>query len=528
MKVVQAAEMREIDRKAIFDYGIPGPALMESAGNEVARKVELLLGSVSGKRVCIFAGRGNNGGDGFVVARRLQNKGAKVNLFLLGTKEAVAGDARIYLDVLGKTDIEIVELTAQRDWDKAGLAAAFADCLVDALVGTGFHGEAGGLLAEAIAMINNAGKPVVAVDIPSGIDADNGQIRGMAVRASHTVTFALPKPGLLFQPGASLAGEVTVADIGIPAALLTDSAIRQNLITAADVRKVLPLRQPWVHKGTCGKVLVVAGSQGFTGAAALSSMAAVRSGAGLVTLAVAASLQPVMAGKLTEVMTRSLPESAWGSLGIDAIPYIQKLAAECDVLAVGPGLGREAETAEMVREAVKTARCPLVLDADALNALVGYTDLLLEPEALAVLTPHPGELSRLTGLAVETINADRLAVARQAATDWGSIVVLKGPATVVAFPDGEVFINSTGNAGMATGGTGDVLTGVIAALIAQGLSSHDAAVAGVYIHGLAGDIAAGSGMIGMSAGDLLQAIPAAIRNLQAGGDGAGFTDPGKP
>jgi ADP-dependent NAD(P)H-hydrate dehydratase / NAD(P)H-hydrate epimerase len=521
MRVAKAAEMREIDRKAIFEYGIPGPALMESAGSEVARKVAVLLGGVAGKRVCIFAGRGNNGGDGFVIARRLQNSGAGVKLFLLGNKEAVDGDARVYLDVLSRMDGEIIELVAERDWDKAKIAAAFADCLVDALVGTGFHGEVSGQLAQVITLINSAGKPVVAVDIPSGVDADTGQIRTAAVRASHTVTFALPKPGLLFQPGASHAGEVTVADIGIPAVLLADSGIRQNLITAAYVRKVLPLRQPWAHKGSCGKVLVVAGSQGFTGAAALASSAAVRSGAGLVTLGVAASLQPVLAGKLTEVMTRSLPESAWGSLGLDAVPYIEKLAAESDVLAVGPGLGREAETAEAVRETVKTARCPLVLDADALNALAGYTDILLEPEALAVLTPHPGELSRLTGLPVEAVNADRLAAARQAATEWGSIVVLKGPGTVVAFPDGEVFINSTGNAGMATGGTGDVLTGVIAAFIAQGLSSHDAAVAGVYIHGLAGDIAARSGMIGMTAGDLLQAIPAAIQSLQTGGDGPG-------
>jgi len=500
---------------------------MESAGNEVACKVELLLGGVADKRICIFAGRGNNGGDGFVVARRLQNKGAKVKLFLLGEKEAVDGDARIYLDVLFKTDVEIVELIAERDWDKAKIAVAFADCLVDALVGTGFHGEVSGPLAEVIAIINNAGKPVVAVDIPSGIDADNGQVRGMAVRASHTVTFALLKPGLLLQPGASHAGKVTVADIGIPAKLLADSSIRQNIITAGYVRQVLPLRQPWVHKGSCGKVLVVAGSQGFTGAAALASSAAVRSGAGLVTLGIAASLQPVMAGKLTEVMTRPLPETAWGALGLDAIPYIQKLAAECDVVAAGPGLGREEETAEVVRETVQTARCPLVLDADALNALAGYTDILLESEALAVLTPHPGELSRLTGLSVESINADRLTVAREAAASWGCIVVLKGPGTVVAFPDGEVFINSTGNAGMATGGTGDVLTGIIAAFIAQGLSSHDAAVAGVYIHGLAGDIAACPGTIGMTAGDLLQAIPAAIRTAQTSDDGL-FTDAAKP
>ena len=258
---------------------------------------------------------------------------------------------------------------------------------------------------------------------------------------------------------------------------------------------------------------MVAGSQGLTGAATLASAAAVRAGAGLVTLAIAASLNPIMEGKMTEVMTYPLPETAWGSLGLEAAPYVEKMAAGCDVLAIGPGLGRAAETAEMVRETVRSARCPLVIDADALNALEGLTDILLEPEALTVLTPHPGEMARLTGLSIEAINADRLMAARDAAEKWGAIVVLKGAGTVVAFPDGEVFVNTTGNAGMATGGTGDVLTGVIAAFIAQGCSSHDAAVAGVYIHGLAGDLAAANGMIGMTASDVLQALPVAINKI---------------
>jgi len=513
MKAAKASEMREIDSQAINDYGIVGMALMESAGAEVARKVEQVLGDLRNKKVCIFAGKGNNGGDGFVIARRLENKGLKVKVFLLGVKESVAGDARLELDVLLKTDCDIIELTGGRDWDKAKIAAAWADCLVDALLGTGFHGQIEGQMAEVIKIINTADKPTVAVDIPSGIDSDTGQVRGMAVRASHTVTFALPKPGLLFQPGASYAGEMVVADIGIPGKLLCGDVIRQNMVTADYVRRILPRRQPGAHKGSCGRVLVIAGSQGLTGAAALTSSAAVRAGAGLVTLGVAASLNPIMETKVTEVMTKVLPETAWGTLGLDAAPYILKLAAECDVLAIGPGLGREEETAEAVRETVKNACCPLVLDADGINALAGHTAILQQSKALVILTPHPGELSRLTGLTVEAINSDRLTAAREAAESWGSIVVLKGPGTVVAFPDGEVYINTSGNAGMATGGTGDVLTGIIAAFIAQGLSSHEAAVAGVYIHGIAGDVAARRGQIGMSAGDLLQAIPAAIHTV---------------
>lgn len=516
MKVVKAAEMQAIDRKAIDGCGIPSAALMESAGAEVARKVEQVLDVLTGKTICVFAGKGNNGGDGFVAARRLHNKGAKIKVFLLTSKDEVAGDARIYLNVLVNTGVDIVELTGERDWDKARFATAFADCLIDALVGTGFHGEISGDMAEIVKLINAAGKPVVAVDIPSGIDADTGQVRGVAVEASHTVTFALPKPGLFFQPGATYAGELTVADIGIPVEVTGDSNIKQNIITADYVRQVLPRRQAWAHKGSCGRVLVIAGSQGLTGAAALTASSAVRSGAGLVTLGIAASLNPIMESKVTEVMTKPLPETAWGTLGPDAVPYIQKLAAACDVLAIGPGLGREEATSEVVQLTVRNAQCPLVIDADAINALADCTEILLESEALAVLTPHPGELARLTGLSAEKINADRLTAAREAAADLGCIVVLKGAATVVAFPDGEVFINPTGNAGMATGGTGDVLTGVIAAFIAQGLTSHDAAVAGVYIHGLAGDFAAQSGLIGMMAGDVLQAIPAAIQAVQEG------------
>ncbi|MBP2655768.1 MAG: nnr [Firmicutes bacterium] len=490
MKVATAAEMRGIDNRAINDFGIPRIVLMENAGCKVARKVEEILGGVQGKTICIFAGKGNNGGDGFVVARHLETRGAKVKVLLYGSKEAVAGDAKVNLDILLKTGADIVEINGVRDLDKVKVVAALADCLVDALFGTGFRGEIKDKLAEVVGIISAAGAPVVAVDIPSGIDADNGAVRGVAVKADHTVTFVLPKPGLLFQPGAAYAGEITVADIGIPQEVVMALAPRQNVITADEVRRILPERKPWLHKGACGRVLVVAGSPGLTGAAALTSFAAVRSGAGLVTLATAEGLQVILASKLTEVMTRALPQTESGSIGGEAIPYISELAAASDVLAIGPGIGREEETALAMREVVINAKCPLIIDADGLNALAGYTDVLLNSEALAVLTPHPGEMSRLTGVTIERINADRLNVARASAAKWGAIVVLKGPGTVVAFPDGEVFINTSGNAGMATGGTGDVLTGIIAGFVAQGLSSHDAAVAGVYIHGLAGDIVA--------------------------------------
>ncbi|SMD13159.1 NAD(P)H-hydrate dehydratase [Sporomusa malonica] len=514
MRAATANEMREIDRSAIHDYGIPGAVLMENAGVAVVRQLEIIIEPISERKFCILAGKGNNGGDGYVIARHLVNQGGKVKVFLLGEKAAVSGDARINLDIIDRMGIDIIEITTERDWDKIKVAATFADCLVDALLGTGFRGEIDGEMALLIDIINDAGKLVVAVDIPSGVDADTGRVCGKAVQASHTVTFGLPKPGLFLYPGAEYAGELTVADIGIPAAIIVEQNIKQNIVMAGTIRPILPRRSPAAHKGMSGRVAVVGGSRGLSGAAAMTAEGALRVGAGLITLAAPGSLQDVLAIKLTEVMTRPLAETAAGTISQEAVVEIAALAADSDVLAIGPGLGRHEDTTAAVRAVIETLECPLVIDADALYALVGHTDMLADCAALPVLTPHPGEMARLTGLSTQAVNADRVRVARQAAGEWGSIVVLKGARTVVAFPDGEVYINTTGNAGMATGGTGDALTGIIAGLIAQGLSSHDAAVAGVYIHGLAGDVAAASGMVGMSATDLIKALPAALYGIK--------------
>ncbi|WP_371367910.1 Bifunctional NAD(P)H-hydrate repair enzyme Nnr [Sporomusa rhizae] len=515
MRAATAAEMREIDRIAINDYGIPGVVLMENAGVSVVRMLESKWELLAERKFCILAGKGNNGGDGYVIARHLSNQGAKVKVFLLGEKAAVSGDAQINLDIIDKMGIDTIEISNERDWDKVRVAVTFSDCLIDALLGTGFRGEVSGDMARLIDIINAAGKPVVAVDIPSGVGADTGRVCSKAVQASYTVTFGLPKPGLFLYPGAEYTGELTVADIGIPTAVIAGQDIKQNIIMADAVRAVIPRRSPAAHKGMSGRVLVVAGSRGLSGAAAMAAEGALRAGAGLVTLAAPGSLQDVLAMKLTEVMTKPLAEIEAGSINREAVADIIRLSAGNDVLAIGPGVGREEETAAAVRETITTAECPIVIDADALNALAGNTKLLNECAALPVLTPHPGEMARLTGLSTESVNADRIAIARQAAAEWGSIVVVKGASTVVAFPDGEVYINTTGNAGMATGGTGDVLTGIIAGLIAQGLSSHDAAVAGVYIHGLAGDVAAQAGRIGMVATDLLKAVPAAMYGISS-------------
>ncbi|MBP1764302.1 MAG: ADP/ATP-dependent (S)-NAD(P)H-hydrate dehydratase, partial [Firmicutes bacterium] len=484
-----------------------------NAGVSVVKEIEKIIGDYRDKRICVFAGKGNNGGDGFVVARHAVNRGAKVKVFLVGQKSAVTGDAQVNLLTLERMDIEVVELRRERDWDKARIAAQFADCLVDALLGTGIYGEISAEFAQAVDLIDEAAKPVISIDIPSGIHSDTGQVCGKAVTAVCTVTFGLPKLGLLLYPGVDYTGRVVVADIGIPHQLLMDPQIRQNQITMEHIRTILPKRHSAAHKGSCGKVLVVAGSQGLTGAAFLSSSAALRAGAGLVTLGIAAGLHDIMEIKLTEVMTHPLPEVAKGVLGSSSLEDIFLLASDNNALAIGPGLGRAQDTLTMVRDVVQLAERPLVIDADALFALVGHTEILSGASVLPVVTPHPGEMARLMGRSIGEINGNRIATARQAAEQWGSIVVLKGAHTVIAFPDGEIYINLTGNPGMATGGTGDVLTGIIAGLIAQGLSSHDAAVAGVYLHGLAGDMAAGDYNSGLIAGDLLPMIPAAVQKI---------------
>lgn len=506
MKLAVTSEMRAIDQKSINDYGIPGIVLMENAGVAVARQVRQILGNIVNKQICIFAGKGNNGGDGYVAARHLHNGGARVKVILLAKKAEIRGDARCNLDIIDLMGIDIQEIAIERDWDQVEIATTFADCLVDGLLGTGFHGAVSGELLRLIAILNRVDKPLVAIDIPSGVNADTGAVGSVAVKATHTVTLALGKPGLFLYPGAGHVGQLAVADIGIPVSLLSAQSIQQGLITRDLVRSVLPARRPDAHKGTCGRVFVVAGSRGMTGAAALASMGALRCGAGLVTLGIAHSLHDIMEVKLTEVMTVPLADRD-GDIVEAALAGILAAAKPCSVLAIGPGLGQREHTARLVQEVIAAVDIPLVIDADALNALVGCTEFIGLAQALPILTPHPGEMARLTGLKLEDIQADRIGIARKFSAEWGCILVLKGAPTVVAFPDGEIFVNTTGNAGMATGGTGDVLTGMIASLIAQGLSSHWAAVAAVYLHGLAGDIAANSARVGLVAGDLLSAVP---------------------
>lgn len=509
MKIVTAREMRNIDKDAAEKFNLPGVVLMENAGRAVADRALNLLGNPGGKKVFLVCGGGNNGGDGFVAARWLHNRGVRVKVFLAAERGNLRGHAALHFDILERMGLEFLELTNARDLEKARITIGFADLVVDALLGTGFQGAMSELYRECIEMMNTAGCPVLAADMPSGVVADTGEVPSQAVKAVATVTFGLPKPGLYLYPGAKFTGDLLVADIGLPLELLTSDQLRQTLVTPQMAGALLPERPADAHKGNCGHVLAVAGSRGMSGAAFLASQGALRTGAGLVTVAVPESIIGILETKTTEAMTLELPETLAGGLGAEAVRMIRDFSTRASVLLVGPGLGRQEETMESVREMIETVERPFVLDADALHALGGHLEVMAACQALPVLTPHPGEMARLTGLGVGEIQADRMGIARRFAIEWGAVIVLKGAHTVVAFPDGAVFLNPTGNCGMAAGGMGDVLAGVIAALIAQGLSSQDAAVLGVYLHGLAGDLAAAGRSLGLTAMELAEKLPEA-------------------
>lgn len=496
-----------MDAAAMDKYGIPGAILMENAGLAVADAVWELLACSSDPRVLIVCGKGNNGGDGLVAARHLQNRGADVHVALLTAGSELAGDAAVNYRIACSMG---VPLTENADGSAVRALLCRADLVVDAILGTGITGEVRGVAREAIEAIRARDARTVAVDIPSGIHADTGAVLGAAVQAQVTVTFGLPKLGLVQYPGRAHCGELRVADISLPRALLTSELLKAEWVTADLARSFLPQRPPDLHKGDAGRVLVVAGSPGMTGAAALCGTGALRAGAGLVTVACPAGVQDVIAGKCLEVMTLALPQTPACTLGREALEPLLQAANRSDGVALGPGLSQHPETAALVREAVAALPVPLVLDADGLNALGGDLTPLRKRAAPTILTPHPGELARLTGQTIDSIQQDRVDAARRAAAACGAVIVLKGAATVTAEPGGRVWVNATGNSGMASGGMGDVLTGIIAAFLVGGAEPVEAAVAGAHYHGLAADMAAQADPRGLAAGDVIEALPAAL------------------
>ncbi len=507
--------MANIDRRSIEGMGVLGLDLMERAGQGVYRAVEDILSDVRDKKAVIVCGKGNNGGDGFVVGRLLRENGANPSAFLLGKVGEVKGDALTNLKRAADLDVDIEEVVEPEATRALKDALEDADVVIDGIFGTGIKGEVRGLAAYAIESINSSGKPVVAVDVPSGLDADTGKFEGMCVSAYITVTFGLPKVGHFFYPGRGLCGELRVLDIGVPVATIEQEESFLDLIEPLDVTKIMPVRAPDAHKGDCGRVAVVAGSLGMTGAAALTSTSAVRMGAGLVTLGIPEGLNDIMEVKLTEVMTRPLPQvRKRRCLALRALGQIRRMLKGADCLALGPGISTYRETVELVKRIVSDLQIPAVIDADGLNALSGDPSPLKEAKASIVITPHPGEFRRLTAGKLEDYQVDRIDTARSFACKFNVTVVLKGVPTLVAWPDGSVFVNSSGNAGMATGGSGDVLTGVIAAIIGGGVDPPNAAIAGVYLHGLAGDLAGDvKGDLGLTAGDIVDFLPDATQEV---------------
>ncbi len=508
MKLVTAAQMRELDRRAISETGLPSLVLMENAGRTTYQILRREFPDLAAE-VAVLAGRGNNGGDGFVVARYLAGDRIPVVVFLLGRQDQVGGDARVNLEILRQMSVEVVEVLSPEDLNPARRRLARAGLIVDALLGTGLDKPVQGLLADLIEKVNPLPAPVLAVDLPTGLSADTGEVLGTALRAEVTVTFGWPKLGQILLPGRDYVGRLFQVDLSIPPALA--AAIPTELAEAREMRELLPAR-PWgSHKGTFGHVLVLAGSAGKTGAAALTSEGALRAGAGLVTLGIAASLNDIMEAKITEAMTLALPEAHGArALGRAALEPIFKFLDPRSALALGPGLGTHPETQEVVRHLVKHLPQPLVVDADGVNAIAADPSCL--PAAgPRVLTPHPGEMARLVGAGVQEVQARRLGLARETAARLGVVLVLKGAQTLVAAPDGRVSLNPTGNPALASGGTGDVLTGLIGGYLAQGLAPWDAARLGVYLHGLAADFwAAQYGPRSLIAGDLLAMFPEVV------------------
>ncbi len=513
MRILTAAQMREADRFTIEDIGIPSLVLMENAGRQVVAAIEATYEPQLAGRVAVLCGRGNNGGDGFVIARTLLQRGVDTSVFVIGQLADVRGDARTNLDILGRLGVTVVEIADEQAWELHFSEVSQCTLIVDAILGTGLSSAVSGMLETVIADINASDIPIVAVDLPSGLSADTPHLPGDCVNATMTVTLASPKLPLILPPGEAYAGDVVIADIGIPFEVIEGLEGRYvDLLTPEQLREQIEPRTADAHKGDFGRVTVIAGSVGKTGAAFLAGMGALRSGAGLVTVATPASCLPIVASMAPELMTEPLAESG-GSVSESALERVLELSQ--DVIACGPGLGRTQDASAFVRALVDRATVPLVLDADALTLLAEEPGRLVgRDDRDVIITPHPGEMARLVGASIDDVQANRIDMAADFATTHHVYVVLKGHRTVIATPAGRVFINPTGNPGLATAGTGDVLTGMVAAWLAQLLDAETACRVAVFLHGAAGDVAeAAHGQVAMTATDVLARLGDALTAL---------------
>jgi NAD(P)H-hydrate epimerase len=509
--------MREMDRITIEELGIPGAVLMENAARGATRIFLDHFAPPRNSRLLVLCGRGNNGGDGYVMARYLKEAGYPVTVIALSELNKVSGDALINLQVIRRMQLEILEAFDSKKWVKGRRVMSNCDFIIDGIFGTGLNSPVKGFYGKVIEDVNSSGKPVMAIDIPSGLNADTGQIMGVAIKAELTVTFGFPKLGHLIFPGADLVGRLARIDIGIPGSVADQVPTSSIMIEPDHFSLLFNIDTQDIHKGNRGHLLVLAGSTGKTGAATLAALAALRAGAGLVTLGVPRGLNPIFETKLTEAMTVPLPETSDGTLSLEAEEEITRLMDEKTALAIGPGLSTNAETTTLVRNVVSNCQLPAVIDADGLNALSGDPNSLASCKESTILTPHPGEMARLTGVKPSDIQRDRVGTAIQFVKDYKCHLVLKGARTLIAEPDGKIHVNPTGNPALSSGGAGDVLTGLIGGFLARGWSPAKAAIAGVYLHGIAADsLAQDMGQAGILAGELLDVLPELMTALSNG------------
>lgn len=515
MILVTAQEMAELDRRTIEEIGIPGVVLMENAARGALAFFEQILPDLTQRRVVVLAGTGNNAGDGFVIARLLYCRGASVRVVCLRPAERLRGDALVNYRILENIGLRPSHWDETSDFSSQFAPIRDADVIIDAILGTGLSSLVQGLYRDVIEALNALGKPVLAVDVPSGLDASTGKILGAAVRATATATFGLPKVGQRIAQGDALVGRLHVVDIGIPPAVVASAGIPRWWLDDDTCRQWLEPRPAETHKGRAGHVCVLSGSPGKTGAATLACLGAARVGAGLVTLFIPRSLNPILEVKLTEAMTLPIAETSEQSAAVGAEPEILGFLKGKEAFALGPGISLHDDTRRLVVNLIARSPCPLVLDADALTIVADVPETLHAATVPVIVTPHPGEMARMMRRSVPEVQEDRLQAARQFSRQYGVIVVLKGHRTVIASPDGRLAINGSGTPAMASGGMGDVLTGMIAGFLAQGVEPFQAACLGVYVHGKAAEKACG-GMTtrGLLAGDVLEHIPCVIGALE--------------